>query len=197
MMVARAGEIVGVMGVADAIRPDAKAMVTSLRAAGVKRIAILTGDDERVAQSIAAQAGISEVHSGLLPEQKLDVIRSMKLSGTVAMIGDGVNDAPALALADVGVAMGAAGSDVAMETADAVLMGGNLNRLSGVVRLGHRTRRIIRGNLIFAMGVLSTLTLISLTTGLPLPFGVLGHEGSTIIVLVSGLRLLRGSMITG
>jgi Cd2+/Zn2+-exporting ATPase len=197
MMVARAGEIVGVMGVADAIRPDAKAMVTSLRAAGVKRIAILTGDDERVAQSIAAQAGISEVHSGLRPEQKLDVIRSMKLSGTVAMIGDGVNDAPALALADVGVAMGAAGSDVAMETADAVLMGDNLNRLSGVVRLGHRTRRIIRGNLIFAMGVLSTLTLISLTTGLPLPFGVLGHEGSTIIVLVSGLRLLRGSMITG
>jgi Cd2+/Zn2+-exporting ATPase len=99
-------------------------------------------------------------------------------------------------LADVGVAMGAAGSDVAMETADAVLMGDNLNRIPGVVRLSHRTRRIIRGNLIFAMGVLSTLTLISLTTGLALPFGVLGHEGSTIIVLLSGLRLLRGSMIT-
>ncbi|MEJ7839587.1 MAG: heavy metal translocating P-type ATPase [Thermomicrobiales bacterium] len=188
------GEIVGMIAVADAIRPEAKSMIASLHAAGVRRIVMLTGDNERVAQAVARQTGINEVHAGLLPTEKLDLVRELKTSGMVVMVGDGVNDAPALAMADVGVAMGAAGSDVALETADAVLMGDDLGRLPDVLRLGQRTRRIIRGNLIFAVGIIAVLTLTSLTFGLALPLGVLGHEGSTIIVLLSGLRLLRGSM---
>ena len=194
MIVAHNDQIIGVVALADAIRLDAAHMIAALRNSGVKRIAMLTGDDERVARAVASQTGITEFHANLLPEDKLNVIRDMKLHGTVAMIGDGVNDAPALALADVGVAMGAAGSDVAMETADAVLMGDDLQRLPGVIALGQKMRRIIRTNLLFAVGVLSVLTLTSLTIGLALPLGVLGHEGSTIIVLLSGLRLLRGSV---
>lgn len=194
MLVEVDGEIVGLIAVADAIRPEAKSMIASLRAAGVRRIVMVTGDNELVAQAVARQTGIDEVHAGLLPTEKLDLIWDLKASGTVVMVGDGVNDAPALAMADVGVAMGAAGSDVALETADAVLMGDDLGRLPDVLHLGQRTRRIIRGNLIFAIGIIAVLTLISLTSGLALPLGVLGHEGSTIIVLLSGLRLLRGSM---
>jgi Cd2+/Zn2+-exporting ATPase len=194
MFVANGSGVIGIVAVADTIRPEAPAMVASLRAAGVKRIAILTGDDDRVARAVAAKVGITEHKAGLLPEEKISVIRSMKETGTVAMVGDGVNDAPALALADIGVAMGGAGSDVAMETADAVLMGDDLSKLPQVIELGGRMRRVIRANLLFAVGVISILTTISLTSGLALPLGVLGHEGSTVIVLLNGLRLLGGTV---
>jgi Cd2+/Zn2+-exporting ATPase len=194
MLVANDSGVLGIVAVADAIRPEAAAIVTSLRNAGVKRIAMLTGDDERVAKAVAAKLGITEVLAGLLPEEKIEVIRAMKRSGTVAMVGDGVNDAPALALADVGVAMGAAGSDVAMETADTVLMGDDLSRLAQVIALGGRMRRVIRANLLFAVAVIAVLTTVSLISGLALPLGVLGHEGSTVIVLLNGLRLLSGTM---
>jgi Cd2+/Zn2+-exporting ATPase len=197
MLVASRSGVLGIVALADAIRAEAPAMVASLRNAGVKRIAMLSGDDVRVVKAVAEKVGITEYRAGLLPEEKIEVIRSMKESGTVAMVGDGVNDAPALALADIGVAMGAAGSDVAMETADAVLMGDDLSRLPQVIALGGRMRRIIRANLLFAIGVVSVLTAVSLTSGLALPLGVLGHEGSTVIVLLNGLRLLGGTMVTG
>jgi Cd2+/Zn2+-exporting ATPase len=197
MLVASRSGVLGIVALADAIRAEAPAMVASLRNAGVKRIAMLSGDDVRVVKAVAEKVGITEYRAGLLPEEKIEAIRSMKKSGTVAMVGDGVNDAPALALADIGVAMGAAGSDVAMETADAVLMGDDLSRLPQVIELGGRMRRIIRANLLFAIGVISVLTAVSLTSGLALPLGVLGHEGSTVIVLLNGLRLLGGTMVTG
>jgi Cd2+/Zn2+-exporting ATPase len=194
-MLVGSGEVVmGVIAVADTLRPAAPAMIERLRTLGVKQFVMLTGDDERVARAMAARAGITEVHAGLLPGDKVSHIQELKTEGMVAMIGDGVNDAPALATADIGVAMGGAGSDVALETADAVLMGDDLIKLPGTLELARRMRRIIRGNILFAVGVLTTLTLISLTIGLALPLGVLGHEGSTIIVLLSGLRLLRGTM---
>lgn len=194
MLVGTGPRLLGVIAVADSVRPEAKSVVTALRSLGVKRIVMLSGDHGRVANAVAAKVGITEVHAELLPDEKLSVIRELKASGTIAMIGDGINDAPALAIADVGLAMGTAGSDVALETADAVLMGDDLTRLPHVIALGERMRRIIRGNLLFAIGVLSLLTLTSLTFGLALPLGVLGHEGSTIVVLLSGLRLLGGTI---
>ncbi len=183
--------VIGVLAVADVVRPEAAAAVSALRRAGVRRTVMLTGDNEQVAWAIARQVGIDEVYAGLLPEEKIDRIRSLQADGQrVAMIGDGVNDAPALATADLGIAMGGGGTDVALETADVVLMSDDLRRVSSAIQLGRRARRTMMQNLTFALGVIAILVTSTVLVGIPLPLGVVGHEGSTVLVVLNGLRLL-------
>lgn len=190
-------EVVGYLAVADTVRPEAKATVAALRNMGVERIVMLTGDNSAVAQVIADEVGITEIYAELLPEQKVEVMQQLVQAGKTAMVGDGVNDAPALATANVGIAMGAGGTDVALETADVVLMASDLSKLPFMMQLGRRAAQIVRQNVIFSVGVI--LTLVTLTilmpivlSGfvLPLPLGVVGHEGSTLIVVLNGLRML-------
>jgi Cd2+/Zn2+-exporting ATPase len=181
----------GVIAVADTIRPEAAAAVHALKRLGIRRTVMLTGDSRQVAEAIAAQLGIDEVHAEHLPEEKLTTIRGLMEHGSVAMVGDGVNDAPALATATLGIAMGAAGTDVALETADVVLMADDLAKLPYAISLSRRARRTIRQNLTFSLAVIVVLVTAALTIGIPLPLGVVGHEGSTIIVVMNGLRLLR------
>ncbi len=187
----------GVIAMADTLRPNANAVVDALTRLGIRRTAILTGDHRAVARHIAHEVGITEYYGDLLPEQKLDVIRAMEAGDAdhsparVAMVGDGVNDAPALATATVGIAMGGAGTDVALETAGVVLVADDLTKLPYAVGLSRRTRRIIMQNLGFSLAVIVTLITLVLTIGIPLPVGVIGHEGSTVIVILNGLRLLR------
>jgi len=190
-------EVVGFVAVADAVRSEAAGSVAALREAGIKRIAMLTGDNHKVAHAIAREVGIDEVYSELLPEQKVEIIRKLGDEGRTVMVGDGVNDAPALATASVGVAMGAGGTDVALETADVVLMSSDLSKLPFVVTLGRRAAVVVRQNVIFSVSVIVTLVLLTLVVPffvpgfqLPLPMGVVGHEGSTLIVVLNGLRLL-------
>lgn len=183
--------ILGVLGVADVVRPDASDAVARLKAAGVQRVVMLTGDHEIVAQAIGRQVGVDEVYADLLPADKMEVLKRLAEEvGPVAMIGDGVNDAPALAAAAIGIAMGAAGSDVALETADIVLMGDDLKQLPYVIALSRRTRRVLVQNLAFALAVIVALIVAVLGVGLPLPLSVIGHEGSTVLVSLNGLRLL-------
>jgi Zn2+/Cd2+-exporting ATPase len=191
------GEAVrGLVAVADTLRPGARGVIQSLKAQGIARIVMLTGDNARVAQAIGAELGIAEVSADLLPEEKLRVIEELRAGGPVAMVGDGVNDAPALATASIGVAMGGAGTDVALETADVVLMADDLSKLPYAIDLSRRTRRTIRQNLAFSLAVIVILVIATLTVGIPLPLGVVGHEGSTVIVVLNGLRLLRTPRVT-
>jgi Cd2+/Zn2+-exporting ATPase len=182
--------VLGLVAVADTLRPDAAEVVQNLRSIGVKKIVMLTGDHHRVAQTIGRRAGIDEVFSQLLPEGKVEAIRVLKKSGRVAMVGDGINDAPALATADVGIAMGAAGTDVAMETADVVLMSDNLKNIPFALKLSRRSQTVIFQNLGFSLLVIAVLVASALGFHLPLPIGVVGHEGSTVLVCLNGLRLL-------
>jgi Zn2+/Cd2+-exporting ATPase len=154
---------------------------------------MLTGDNARTAHSIAQQVGVDQIYAELLPEEKVDVIRKLQRQyGAVAMVGDGINDAPALAQASVGIAMGAAGSDVALETADIVLMADRLERLEHAIHLGRRAQGVVKQNIVFALSFVVILLIANFAGNITLPFGVLGHEGSTVIVTLSGLRLLRG-----
>jgi Zn2+/Cd2+-exporting ATPase len=187
------GPIAGVFAVADTLRPEAPALVACLHRMGIRRVAMLTGDNPAVARTIAEAAGIDETYAGLLPEDKVRIVRELSATAPVAMVGDGVNDAPALAAAHVGIAMGAAGTDVAMETADVVLMGSDLRLLHHAFALARHSRRIVTQNLAFALGVIVVLLAFALTRGIPLPLGVIGHEGSTVIVCLNGLRLLTFS----
>lgn len=151
---------------------------------------MVTGDNRRVAEAIGKLAGVDEVHAALLPEDKVRVIQELRKSHRVAMVGDGVNDAPALATADLGIAMGAAGTDVAMESADVVFMGERLEHLPFAFAISRQARRIVIQNLTFALSVILVLAAVALGLNLPLPLGVLGHEGSTVLVCLNGLRLL-------
>ena len=181
----------GVIALADQLRPDAPAVVRELKAAGVGRVIMLTGDNRRVAERIAAQAGVDEVFADLLPEDKVTAVRHVRDSyGPVAMVGDGVNDAPALAAATIGIAMGAAGTDVALETADVVLMSDNLHNIPYVIRLSRATRRTLFVNLGFALFMIALMLVAIFARDLPLPLAVIGHEGGTVLVSLNGLRLL-------
>ena len=179
-----------VLVMADTIRPEAKFLTSQLHKLGVKKVVMLTGDHQLVAKSIGAEIGIDDIRAELLPEHKLDIIRELKKEGRVMMIGDGVNDAPALATSDLGVAMGAAGTDVAMETADIVLMGDRLENIPLLLNHARRARRVLLENLIFSATIIVFLVVAALGFSLPLPIGVIGHEGSTVIVCLNGLRLL-------
>jgi Cd2+/Zn2+-exporting ATPase len=182
----------GIIAIADTVRPEAAAAVARLKRTGIERVVLLTGDNHQVAQAIGQALGVDEVYAELLPEQKVAVLRELEQRyGPVAMIGDGVNDAPALASATLGVAMGAAGTDVALESADMLLMSDDdLSRLPGALRLARRARAIVRQNLAFAFTVMAVLMVFAMFGAIPLPLGVLGHEGSTLIVVANGLRLL-------
>ena len=189
----RVGDLVtaqAVLVMADTIRPAARHLADDLHRLGVKKVVMLTGDQRLVAEAIALEAKVDEVFAELLPEDKLKVIRELKLEGTVMMIGDGVNDAPALAMSDIGVAMGAAGTDVAMETADVVLMGDRLENIALLVGHARRAKRVLLQNLVFASAVIVVLIIAALGFSLALPLGVVGHEGSTVLVCLNGLRLL-------
>jgi Cd2+/Zn2+-exporting ATPase len=185
---------VGAIAVADEPRPEAKDTVTALRAAGVERVAMLTGDNERVAAAIAKEVGVDEFHAGLMPDEKVSLLKDLeKKYGHIAMVGDGVNDAPALATASIGIAMGAAGTDVALETADVVLMADDLTKLPYVLELSKRARRVVWQNIGFSLAVIVALVLGTFGVygqEIPLPLGVVGHEGSTVLVVFNGLRLL-------
>jgi Cd2+/Zn2+-exporting ATPase len=183
--------LLGVLAYGDRIRPEAPAMVQQLRACGIERVVLLTGDNQTTGAAIAEQAGADEARSGLLPEEKLEVIRELRRQwGPVAMVGDGVNDAPALAEADIGIAMGAAGTDVALETADVVLMGDDLDRLPYIVRLSKKTRQVLVFNLGLAIALILAMIAGIFWISLPLPAAVVGHEGGTVLVSLNGLRLL-------
>ncbi|MFQ5960492.1 MAG: heavy metal translocating P-type ATPase [Candidatus Methylomirabilales bacterium] len=182
----------GLIVIADTVRPGARQIVEGLRRQGITELVMLTGDNGRVAKAVAAEVDISEWRAALLPEQKVTAVRELIATrGPVAMLGDGVNDAPALAAATVGVAMGGAGTDVALETADVVLMADDLTKLPRALALSRRCRRVILQNLAFSGCVILGLVASTLIGWMTLPLGVVGHEGSTLLVVANGLRLLR------
>ncbi|MBY0009676.1 heavy metal translocating P-type ATPase [Paenibacillus typhae] len=185
------GRLIGLLAVQDVVRSQAAEAVASLKAMN-KTVVMLTGDARHTAEAIARKTGIDEVYAEMLPDGKLDMIRELtRKYGKVAMVGDGVNDAPALAAASVGIAMGAAGSDVALETANVVLMNDDITKIPYAITLGSRTSRVIKQNITFALAVIVVLVVSNFSGGLNLPSGVVSHEGSTLLVILSGLRLLR------
>ncbi|WP_405392963.1 heavy metal translocating P-type ATPase [Streptomyces sp. NBC_01102] len=192
VLVLRDGGPVGVLGIADRLRPDAKATVAALRELTGRAPVLLTGDNERAARHLADEAGITEVRAGLLPQEKAAAVREWEAEGRrVLVVGDGINDAPALAAAHTGIAMGQAGSDLALETADAVVVRDELATIPAVVALSRKARRLVVQNLAIAAVFITVLAAWDLIGTLPLPLGVAGHEGSTVIVGLNGLRLLR------
>ncbi len=184
-------KFLGLLGVADTLREDAVEMIKALKAAGIEHVVMLTGDNTKVAAKIAARAGVDEFHADLLPQDKVTVLKSLqKKYGPVAMVGDGVNDAPSLATADIGIAMGGAGTDVAIETADVVLMSDDLRKIPFSINLARQARKVVWQNLTFSMAVIVLLVAGAFGADLALPLGVVGHEGSTVLVVLNGLRLL-------
>lgn len=183
--------VLGVLAIADTLRPQAARLVQAIRAAGVARVVMLTGDHQRVAQAIAAEAGVDDFYAGLMPEDKVRLVKELQATyGPTAMVGDGVNDAPALATARLGIAMGAAGTDVALESADLALMSDNLAQIPYIFALGRQARRTLIVNLAFALGMIILMIGAIFFYDLPLPLAVLGHEGGTVLVSLNGLRLL-------
>ena len=192
VLVALDGQVIGILGIADPIRETTPAMIRRLKEVGLKRIVMLTGDDRLTAQSIARQAGIEDVRAELLPEDKLAVIRDLQKDGyVVAMVGDGINDAPALAAADIGIAMGAAGTDIAIETADIALMSDDLMKLPEAIRLSKATLHNIYQNVFIALATVTILLLGVLFGRVHMAGGMLIHEASVLIVILNGMRLLR------
>ncbi|MEC3653834.1 heavy metal translocating P-type ATPase [Bacillus siamensis] len=182
--------IAGCFALKDQIRPEAKAVMAELESLGIKT-AMLTGDQPETAAAIAKEAGMTTVVADCLPDQKAEEVKKLKETyGTIAMVGDGINDAPALKTADVGIAMGG-GTDVALETADLVLMKNDLHKLVKMCRLSRKMNRIIKQNIVFSLSVICLLICANFLQVMELPFGVIGHEGSTILVILNGLRLLK------
>ena len=192
VLLGRGARILGGVTCEDRPRASTPAGLAALRTGGVGHIAMLTGDRRAVAERIGAELGIgnAEIHADLRPEDKVRIVADLTAKGRVAFVGDGVNDAAALARADVGIAMGAAGSEVALQAADVALLADDIGRLAEAHRLARRTTRIIRQNLIFAMGAMAVLVTSGLFLDLPLPLAVIGHEGGTVLVVLNGLRLL-------
>ena len=189
MVVRRGDRYLGLLGLMDTPRASAVAVIARLRALGISRMIMISGDNRRVAVAVAAQVGLDEAWGDLMPEDKVAAIKRLRTEQAVAMVGDGVNDAPAMANATVGIAMGAAGSDVALETADVALMGDDLARLPFVIGLSRSTSRIIRQNLWISLGMVAVLVPATLL-GLQLGVAVVFHEGSTLLVVANALRLL-------
>ena len=182
---------VGVIGIADSIRAESRDAVETIRRAGVHRIALLTGDNRGTAEFVGRELAVDEVHAELLPGQKLEAIRDLRQKfGPVAMVGDGVNDAPALSEADVGIAMGGVGSDISLETADIVLMSDNLLQIPATIRLGRKALAVIKQNIVIALltkALFLALGILGLTS---LWFAILADDGATLVVVLNSLRLL-------
>lgn len=192
------GETAGVLGFADRVRPGARDAVARLTALTGKPPVLLTGDNAAAARRVAAAVGIVDVRAGLLPSEKAAVVAEQQAAGErVLTVGDGVNDAPALATAELGVAMGGIGSDLALQTADAVLVRDDLSDVPAVIALSRRARRLVVQNLVLAGTAIIILVAWDIAGHLPLPLGVAGHEGSTVLVALNGLRLLRPSAWPG
>jgi Zn2+/Cd2+-exporting ATPase len=191
MIVSKGNKILGILGLADTPRPNTLGVMNELRGLGIEHLVMLTGDNQEVAKNIAAQVGLTEVRAELMPEDKLNIIKQLESKYTaIAMVGDGVNDAPALATATVGIAMGGAGTAVALETADAALMGNDLSKLPFAVGLSRASRHIIQQNLFISLGVIVLLILTAVLGIVQLGFAVVLHEGSTLVVVANALRLL-------
>jgi len=179
----------------DDIRPQAAEVMAALRAEGLQSV-VLTGDRPAAAEHLRARLKLDDVRAGLKPEGKVAAIQELGRQGKlVAMVGDGVNDAPSLAAAHIGVAMGARGADAALEQADVVLMNDRLENFLAAFRLSQRARRIIRQNLFISLGTVVVLVAFALAGKIPLPLGVVGHEGSTVVVVMNSLRLLFGGQV--
>ncbi|MDI3270384.1 MAG: heavy metal translocating P-type ATPase, partial [Bacillota bacterium] len=191
MQVAVGDRVVGLIAALDIPRPDAAPGLEGLRRQGAQHLVVVSGDQPRVAERIAGLLGIDDYRGGLLPGEKVSVLQELTAQGQVAMVGDGINDAPALATAHVGVAMGGVGTDVALQSADIVLMRDDLRALSYAYYMAKKSQTFIKGGLAFASGVIVLLVILTLTNHLVLPLAVVGHEGSTVLVALNGLRLLR------
>jgi Cd2+/Zn2+-exporting ATPase len=192
LLVMREGVVTGVLGVADEVRSEASDVLASLGSVGVDHLVMLTGDNARVAGTVADRVGVTEVLSGLLPAAKTEAIRALKQRhGMVAMVGDGVNDAPALAAADIGIAMGAAGSDTALETADVALMRDDLSALPGFLSLGRRTMRVIAQNVAVSIGIKVVFLGLALAGKATLWMAVFADTGVALLVILNGMRLLK------
>jgi Cd2+/Zn2+-exporting ATPase len=192
MVLGNGNEILGLLAVADVIRNNTRLAIESLKRAGIKKIVMLTGDNHRTAQAIAAKAGIDEFKADLLPEDKVYAMRElMAQNQKVAMVGDGINDAPAMAVSTVGIAMGVAGTDAALETADIALMADDLSKLAYTIKLSHKTLRIIKQNITFALVIKGLILLLVIPGWLTLWLAVAGDMGSSLLVTLNGMRLLR------
>jgi ATPase, P-type (transporting), HAD superfamily, subfamily IC len=189
MIVRRGDDYLGVLGLADRPREGAAGVIERLRQTGIRRMVMISGDNQRVVDAVAETLGIDEARGDLLPDDKVEAVRKLREEEDVAMVGDGVNDAPAMANATVGIAMGAAGSDVALETADVALMADELGHLPFALGLSRQTSRIIRQNLWIALGMVAILIPATLF-GLQIGPAVVLHEGSTLLVVGNALRLL-------
>jgi Cd2+/Zn2+-exporting ATPase len=190
MIVGIGQRVAGALAVADTPRAEAAETVARLKRLGVRRTLLLTGDNARVGGRVSRDLGIDAVRSELMPEGKVAAIRELAAGETLAMVGDGVNDAPALAAASVGIAMGGAGTDVALETADVALMGDDLSKLPYAISLGRATRAVVAQNLAVALGVIGFLVVSAVAGWVGIGLAVVFHEGSTLVVVFNSLRLL-------
>jgi Cd2+/Zn2+-exporting ATPase len=191
MIVHQGDAYLGIIAVMDTARPEAKSTLAALRKIGIKRLVMLTGDNQQVAEAVAAEIGITDPLGSLLPEDKVAAIERLKAEvGKVAMIGDGVNDAPAMAKSTVGIAMGAAGSDVALETADIALMADKLDNLPFAIALSRKANQIIKQNLWISLGMVAILVPLTILGVAEIGPAVIAHEGSTLVVVLNALRLL-------
>jgi Cd2+/Zn2+-exporting ATPase len=186
----QAGSVRGRILLRDAPRLESKPLIKELQKMGI-RVVMLTGDRPESAQLLAKELGLDEMRAGMTPEDKVAAIQEWKNQGeVVAMVGDGVNDAPSLAMADISLGMGLRGSDAVLEQADVILLNDQLEKVLTAFTLSKKCRRIIRQNVVISLGVLLVLAVGSMGFEIPLPIGVLGHEGSTVIVVLNSLRLL-------
>jgi Cd2+/Zn2+-exporting ATPase len=191
MLVAVDGRFTGAIGMIDGPRPEAAEAIATLHALGVRPVVMLTGDNPAVGNAVGRLVGVDEVHASLMPERKIALVRELQAKhGAIAMVGDGVNDAPALAAATVGIAMGKSGTDVALEAADVALMSDDLMRLPFAVGISRASRAIVRQNVFISMGMVFTLIPLAITGVVPIWLAVIMHEGSTVAVVLNGLRLL-------
>lgn len=192
MIIGTEKEILAVIAVADEVRESSKEILQKLHQLGIKKTIMLTGDNKGTANAIGGQVGVSDIEAELMPQDKLDFIKQLRSEyGNVAMVGDGVNDAPALAASTVGIAMGGAGTDTALETADVALMGDDLRKLPFTVKLSRKTLNIIKANITFAIAIKFIALLLVIPGWLTLWIAILSDMGATLLVALNGLRLMR------
>ena len=195
MAIGNGRHVCGLLAIADTVRPGAAEALRSLREGGIEHLVMLTGDNWTTAMGIAREAGIDEVPAELLPKDKVSVVEKLvEKYGVVAMIGDGVYDAPAMAFASFGIAMGAAGSDAAIETADVALMTDDLRKLPWLIGHSKRTRRVIRHNIVFSLGVKAAFVVLTFGGFATLWGAIAADVGASLLVVANALRLLRPGM---